>query len=397
MIDYGLKELATKVLQDADGGNYTYFAGAPCQSSNLSALAALGWAALGNQTRAYQELANLVEMRDDQGMIPALAFEYGAHKLDITPSDWGTKTSSDGRRISGIAGLPLGALALRLIYTVFPNKKMAEAFLPHLHASNVFYLTERNFQASQQPILIHPQETTRPSGFEWEASLSNISQDRETAERKLIQYGKDAHWHQFVLANQNQFRVLDPGATAILSMACHNVSEIAEEINEEIMAAESEMLAFSIAASLNARRKEALIPTDDLVYNTSDIYLSSSQALTLLSTSLAAPTLAHLRHHVLDGDLSHPYGLRSLPPSHPSYVSDSPDNGAVDLVATWLTIQGLRFHGEIAAAQTLKNSWLEGITLSQMKPYLDADKYLGLGDGSPALASLVLWEDHEQR
>ena len=298
---------AERVLRRNDNGSYTVPSRStyPHQWNWDSALAALGWAELDSE-RAWTELETLVKARDGRGMIPHIAFHTrvpdrldGRLRSMLTtvarpyarylpgPRWWGRRFSVDGRRISGITQPPLAASCARLVFEQHPDERRARALLHPLHAWHRFLLDERDPHGLGEPVLVHPWESGRDNALEWDGPLWRVLPEvavlhrRDTdsvdaAERPsdehyrrfltLVRHGTAIRWDQARLAREGEFRVLDPGFSAILARACLDLAWLAGELGEERIAAESAGAGERVAASLRARAgSDGLIRAVDLV------------------------------------------------------------------------------------------------------------------------------------
>ena len=124
-------------------------------------------------------------------------------------------------------------------------------------------------------MLVHPWESGRDNAVEWDGPLWRVVPEvavlhrRDTdsvdaAERPsdehyrrfltLVRRGTAIGWDQERLARAGQFRVLDPGFSAILARACFDLAELATELGEGRIAEESHAGSERVAASLRARR-----------------------------------------------------------------------------------------------------------------------------------------------
>ena len=208
-----------------------------------SALIALGWAEI-DPARAWTELETLAGARDEQGMIPHIAFRRTVlprltSRYLPGPRWWGRRVGADGRRISGITQPPLAASCLRLVFERHPDERRARALLAPFHDWHRFLLDARDPEGRGEPVLIHPWESGRDNAVEWDGPLWRVIPEvvvvrrRDTdsvdaAERPslehyrrfltLVRRGTAARWNQRELAMHGGLprarrRLLgDPGA-----------------------------------------------------------------------------------------------------------------------------------------------------------------------------------------
>ena len=412
---------AERVLRRNDNGSYTVPSRStyPHQWNWDSALAALGWAELDSQ-RAWPELETLVKARDGRGMIPHIAFHTrvpdrldGRLRSVLTtvarpyarylpgPRWWGRRYSVDGRRISGITQPPLAASCTRLVFEQHPDERRACALLHPLHAWHRFLLDERDPHGLGEPVLVHPWESGRDNALEWDGPLWRVLPEvavlhrRDTdsvdaAERPsdehyrrfltLVRHGTAIRWDQARLAREGEFRVLDPGFSAILARACLDLAWLAGELGDERIAAESAGAGERVAASLRARAgSDGLIRAVDLVDDSPLSATGAGSALAALTPGLDVGHVRALAAELLDGRLASPYGVRTLARDDPERSARNYWRGPVWANVTWLCARGLEAHGENTAAATLRARMLDAIEGGGMREYFVPDSGRGLG------------------
>jgi hypothetical protein len=419
-----LPAAAEGVLRENDNGGYTVPSRStyPHQWNWDSALAALGWAEL-DADRAWTELETLVRARDGGGMIPHIAFHTRIpDRLDgrlrglLTtvarpyarylpgPRWWGRRLALDGRRISGITQPPLAASSALLLFKRHPEERRARALLRPLLAWHRFLLEKRDPRGIGEPVLVHPWESGRDNALEWDGPLWRVLPEvavlhrRDTdsvdaAERPsdehyrrfltLVRHGTAIGWDQVRLAWAGEFRVLDPGFSAILARACFDLARLATELGEGRIADESDAGCERVASSLRARAgSDGLIRAVDMVDGSSLAATSAGSALAALTPGLAARHAHALAAAVTDGRLASPYGVRTLARDDPERSSRNYWRGPVWANITWLCAQGLEGQGERAAAATLRARMLEAIEGGGMREYFAPDSGRGLGTQS---------------
>ena len=412
---------AERVLRHNDNGGYTVPSRStyPHQWNWDSALAALGWAELDSE-RAWTELETLARTRDAGGMFPHIAFHTrvpdrlnGRLRSVLTtvarpyarympgPRWWGRRFAVDGRRISGITQPPLAASCARLVFEQHPDERRARALLGPLHAWHRFLLTERDPHGLGEPVLVHPWESGRDNALEWDGPLWRVLPEvavlhrRDTdsvdaAERPsdehyrrfltLVRHGTAIRWDQARLAREGEFRVLDPGFSAILARACLDLAWLAGELGEERIAGESGIAGERVAASLRARAgADGLIRAVDVVDDSPLAATGAGSALAALTPGLAPDHVRALAAAVLDGRLASPYGVRTLARDDPERSPRNYWRGPVWANVTWLCARGLEAHGESAAAAALRARMLEAIEGGGMREYFVPDSGRGLG------------------
>ena len=403
-----LRSAATGVLRANDGGNYTLPSRAtyPHQWNWDSALIALGWAEI-DPARAWTELETLAGARDEQGMIPHIAFRRTVlprltSRYLPGPRWWGRRVSADGRRISGITQPPLAASCLRLVFERHPDERRARALLAPFHDWHRFLLDARDPEGRGEPVLIHPWESGRDNAVEWDGPLWRVIPEvvvvrrRDTdsvdaAERPslehyrrfltLVRRGTAARWNQRELAMYGAFRVLDAGFSGILARACADLADLAEQIGEARIAEESRAAGERVAAALRARAgSDGLMRAVDAVDDSPLTATSAGSALALLSPGLGDKHIATARAAVLqDGLLASRYGVRSLDRRHPERNARNYWRGPVWANVTWLTARALALHGEPLAAEGLRDQMMKAIEGSGMREYFAPESGRGLG------------------
>src|SRR5919106_1055898 len=298
-----LRMSAENVLRGNDNGGYTVPSRAtyPHQWNWDSALAALGWVEL-DPARAWRELETLASARDQQGMIPHIAFHTrvpdrvnGRLRGALTtvarpyarylpgPRWWGRRLAVDGRRISGITQPPVAATCMRILFESRPDEARARALLTPLLGWHRFLLEERDPRGSGEPVLIHPWESGRENAVEWDAPLWR----GVAGGAVLVRRGTRVEWAQSRLARGGAFRVLDPGFSAILARACADLGWLAEELGEGRIAEESRAASARVADALRARADaDGLIRALDMTDETTLEVTSAGSALALLAPGL---------------------------------------------------------------------------------------------------------------
>jgi hypothetical protein len=401
-----LTAAAANVLRANDSGSYTVPSRSiyPHQWNWDSALAALGWAEL-DPGRAWTELETLAGARDARGMLPHIAFQRRLRVFSVryVPGArwWGRRVSADGRRISGITQPPVAATSLRLLFEEHPDERRARGLLGPLLAWHRFLLGERDPNGSGEPVLIHPWESGRDNAVEWDAPLWRVMPEvtvlhrRDTdsvdaAERPsdehyrrfltLVRRGTRAGWDQAELARNGAFRVLDPGFSAILARACHDLAAVSEALGESRIADESLRASERVAAALQARSDaDGLIRPLDVTDGSTMPLTSAGSALALLAPGLHDKEVAAARATVLHGALASRYGVRSLEAGHPERSARNYWRGPVWANVTWLTALGLDLHGEQRAAQALRERMMLAIEGDGMREYFAPESGRGLG------------------
>jgi hypothetical protein len=320
-----LRRHAERVLREDDAGAYTVPSRLtyPHQWNWDSALCALGWAEL-DAGRAWTELETLAGARDREGMVPHIAFSAprryrlpgaDAPRVAIAyaryspgPRWWGRRISADGRRITALTQPPLAATCMRLLFERHPDESRARRLLPAFAAWHRFLLDVRDPERLGEPVVIHPWESGRDNAVEWDVPLWRVvpevvvlrrpdERSVDPAERPsddhyrryltLVRRGTRVGWPQAKLARSGQFRVLDPGFSAILARACMDLSSLAAALGEPRRAEEQRAAGERVAAALRARADgDALIRPFDLVARAPLPVTGAGSALALLTPGI---------------------------------------------------------------------------------------------------------------
>ena len=415
-----LRAEAAAILRGNDAGRYTVpsLATYPHQWNWDSALSALGWAGL-DPDRAWTELESLLGARDGAGMVPHVAFRHTlAERLDerlpgplrlarprarYMPSArwWGRREGRDGRRISAITQPPVAATCARILFEEHPDEARARALLDPLAGWHRFLLEERDPDGLGEPVLIHPWESGRDNSVEWDVPLWRVLPEvfvlhrRDTlsveeAERPsddhyrryltLVRRGTDAGWPQGRLAREGPFRVLDPGFSAVLARACHDLSRLAGELGEGALEEESAEASGRVAAALRARTDpDGLLRAVDLTDGSVQSELTAGSAMALLAPGLEVRSLRAVRQLVLDGVLASPFGVRSLDGDHPELQPRNYWRGPVWANVTWLCAHAFSLHGDERTAAELRARMLAAVEGGGMREYFAPDSGRGRG------------------
>jgi hypothetical protein len=381
-----------------------------------SALAALGWLEL-DPARAWTELETLVGARDASGMLPHIAF--WTHAADRLPGGlwariarprarylpgprwWGRRRGADGRRVSAITQPPLAATCARLVFERNADEARARRLLRPLADWHRFLAEERDPLGIGEPVMIHPWETGRDNAVEWDEPLWRVNptvtvlkrRDTESvdaAERPsdehyrrfltLVWEGRRAGWPQRQLAAAGQFRALDPGFSAILARACHDLAWLAEQLGESRLAEQSRATCERVCEALRARvDHDGLIRAVDLVSGDTLAPVSAGSALAVLAPGLPERALAAAKGLVTAGALASDVGVRSLEHGHPELRPRNYWRGPVWANITWLSAHGLALYGEADAAAELSSRMLRAVEAGGMREYFRPDSGAGLG------------------
>ena len=436
-----LRAAAAAVLRANDAGRWTIPASRiyPHQWNWDSAICSLGWAEI-DPGRAWTELESLVGGRARDGMLPHIAFrrrEHGPgregpvlgrvavfHRTSYLPGAawWGDRRGVDGRPISGITQPPLAATCLRLVLERVPDERRATRLLWPLHEWHRFLLRERDPDGLGEPVLIHPWESGRDNAPEWDRPLFRVeprlmyvrrrdtahidAAERPSAEHykrylTLVVQGTDAGWPQRRLAASGPFRVLDPGFSAVLARACHDLSEVAGALGSDEIAGESAEFAERVAGALRRRAGAGGgITALDLVDGAALDAPSAGPALAVLAPGVDRATVEHTGH-LLVRELASRWGVRSYAERGPVWSPRNYWRGPVWANLTWLCALGFELHGETERAEALRAQVLRFAEEAGMREYVDPRTGHGLGarrfSWTAALTLRVLGDEGRRR
>ena len=226
----------------------------PAQWNWDSCLVALGFATL-DMNRAITEIETLFASQWDTGMVPHIVFHTADPAYNPGPSKWATGKTPP---TSGITQPPVAASALLKLWRLTENEAQRDrirALLPKVFASHEWFHRERDPQQQGIVVMIHPWESGRDNGAEWESPMNAVSgmdtlEDykqsdldhadplmRPTKEQydvfmRLVQDGVEADWDQVYLAQHGQFRVADVGMSMILLRANRDLAALADAVGD---------------------------------------------------------------------------------------------------------------------------------------------------------------------
>lgn len=422
-----LADRAAATLRANDAGAYTLPARDqyPHMWNWDSAFCALGWAAL-DPDRAWTEMESLLAAQDAEGLVPSIAYRPGAGGYAPHPEWWG-RTGGDGRAISAISQPPVAATCLRLLHGRHPAADRARALMAPLKRWHDFLLSRRDPFGLGEPTVIHPWESGRDNAAEWDAALAAVPAavrpedvQREdvlsvaAADRpkdadysgylSLVKLGQKCGWNQRELAASGWFRVLDPGFSAILARACHDLAALARELGDETLARRSAAQARRVSAALVARADggglvhavnlwPGVVRPRDLVGDRDLQPVGAGSALVLLAPELPGDMVGGLRDMVASGALASRFGVRSLQRDDPAFSPRRYWRGPVWANITWLCALGLDSHGEHDAAALLRERMLASAAAGGIREYVEPETGAGRGARDFSwTAALALWE-----
>ena len=427
-----LRARAAAVLRADDAGTYTVPSKLtyPHQWNWDSALAALGWAEL-DPPRAFLELETLMGGQYRDGLVPHIAFRPALSAPIGTPARlqlpngrgylpgpawWGRRSGADGRRISGITQPPLAATCLRLLFERTPVEPRARALLGPIARWHDFLLTDRDPAGRGEPVLIHPWESGRDNALEWDRPLSGVTPRLRMLRRRdtrsvdaierpndweyvrflsIVRNGTNVAWPQHDLAEGGEFRVLDPGFSAILARACADLAWLAEQLSETALAERSSEQSALVSDALRARADSTgMVWPVDLSDDEELQVVGAGSVLAALTPGLDGRMRDAIDRLVSEGGaLCSRVGVRSLDRGSPDLQPRCYWRGPTWTNITWLCALGLRAAGDEPAALDLGKRLRSAVEEGGMREYFEPETGDGLGAQDFAwTAALVLWE-----
>lgn len=401
-LDGALRSDAQRVLvaNSCDGYTKPSLSQYPHQWNWDSALNALGWVEISPE-RAYLELERLAGAQSPSGYLPHIAFDADSCDYFPGPEWWGRLKGADGRAISGITQPPVAATCLRLIFSRYPDPDRARPLLEVFQRYHDFLLGPRNPQGRDEPVVIHPWESGRDNSPEWDIPQARVRLRVQQLDRRdrihvaaaqrptdrdyriylsLVMAGAEVGWDQRHLACHGEFRVLDPGFSAILARACHDLAELAGRLGERSIRRRAQEHARRISRALAGREdRDGVVWPHDLVSNQTQRVLQAGSALTILDPYAGKRRLQVLRREILCGSLQSAFGVRSTQAGHPRMDPQRYWRGPCWVNVTWLCAQGLAWHGDRAGAQLLLWRIAQAVRKGGWREYFHPETGEGLG------------------
>lgn len=164
-----LRERAIEVLRKNDRGGYTVPAPQlyPHQWTWDSAFAAIGWATF-DLDRALSELEAVFEGQWDDGRVPHIRFRVDTADYFPGPKVWGRQQSSS------ITTPPVFAPAARRLVERGLAVQRIEPLLAAIDRSHRFFYAQRDPLGWNLAAVVHPWESGRDNGPEWDGPLSAV-------------------------------------------------------------------------------------------------------------------------------------------------------------------------------------------------------------------------------
>lgn len=259
-------ERAKVVMRDNDRGTYTVPTHGlyPFQWNWDSALSALGFAHF-DEPRAWTEVETLFAHQWDDGMVPHIIFHQMDDGYFPGPDVWSTNRPVP---TSGITQPPVAGFAINRIFDRSTDATAAErarTLLPKIHRWHQWFYRCRDPHGTGLVALIHPWESGRDNSVDWDAAFERVPTDgvgefvrRDTTHANpahrptdaqyqryiwLVQKFRSLGWDNTQLHDASPFRIVDPGFNAILIRSCQELSQLAQKLDEPMIAAEAATMA----------------------------------------------------------------------------------------------------------------------------------------------------------
>jgi hypothetical protein len=259
--DRALFANAEAILRDNDRGAYTVPTKGlyPFQWNWDSCLTALGQRHF-DEARAWTEIATLLAHQWPDGMVPHIVFHAPDEGYFPGPAVWATNRPTP---TSGITQPPvLGFVLLRLFSEARDKalaRERASALVPKADLWHRWFYANRDPEKTGLVAILHPWESGRDNSIDWDEALARVPtegvapyQRRDTqhvnaAERPtqaeydrylwLVQKFRSLGWDNAKLHEASAFKVVDPGFNAILIRSDEALSELAEALGFDDIAA----------------------------------------------------------------------------------------------------------------------------------------------------------------
>lgn len=240
-----LRDRAVEVLRGNDRGRYTVPAPRlyPHQWTWDSAFAAVGWATLDLE-RALVELEAVFSGQWEDGRVPHILFHVPTKDYFPGPEIWGRDASST------ISTPPVFALALRrLVERGLPAERVAP-LLPAVERAHLFFYRHRDPLDWSLAAVVHPWESGRDNGIEWDGAMAAIDPDSappfERVDKKFVaspeERPTDETYSRFIAIvdgirrsgfGAGPFAVYDPCTSALLAKGEEDLAWLAREAGVE--------------------------------------------------------------------------------------------------------------------------------------------------------------------
>jgi len=391
-----LIEQAKGILRRNDRGAYSVPTHGlyPFQWNWDSALTALGFAHF-DEARAWTEIQTLFAHQWDDGMVPHIIFHEQDEGYFPGPDVWGTGAAVP---TSGITQPPVAGFAARRMFDRAKDKALAteraRKLLPRIHAWHKWFFACRDPKGTGLVALIHPWESGRDNSIDWDDVFERVPTDdvqpfqrrdlqhadpdhRPTDEQYLryiwlVQRFRDLGWDNARLHDASPFQVVDPGFNAILQRSCADLADLADQLTEPGIAAESRALARTGRAAMET------LWSDDygqyLCYDRSAGQLIDSPSIGgLLAVFAEVPgdrsSAIARRIDALSGMCT--YLVPSHDPGSPEFDGRRYWRGPVWLIVNYMISDGLYNAGQVAMADRIRQDCLRLIRESGFAEYYD--------------------------
>jgi hypothetical protein len=403
--DAHLREQARAVLEGNHRAHYTVPAEGlyPYQWCWDSGPIALGWAALGELDRAWDELESLLGAQWESGMIPHIVFWEPGDDYFPGPAVWRT-----GRRpaTTGITQPPLPITAAARVFTSDPDRRRAEERMRRCWPRLVDWLhwIERARTGPHgASVIVHPWESGMDNAPSWDEPLDAVPEATDVhLERRDVgtvaaaQRPTDRQYRQFVgivatlrdhgwdterQVVDGPFAVEDVAFTAIAARAAADLAAVAPalDVDPDPLDAIAGRLRAGVAA-LWDEELEWFLPRD--VVTGRSLGPRSIGGLTALwggaATTEQAERLARrVRSWSEEGALR--YGVPTCDPGSEAFDAERYWRGPVWVLTNWLTADGLAGSGHRDLAEEIRCWTLELVRRSGFSEYYDPRTGAGVG------------------
>ncbi|WP_435165657.1 MGH1-like glycoside hydrolase domain-containing protein [Falsirhodobacter sp. 1013] len=240
---------ALDILSAADRGTWTAPDGAP-QDALTSAFVVRALS-VAHPDRAWAELESLLAAQWPDGMVPHLVYHQPTEAFPASGL-WVT-----GRPVttSGLTALPIWGSVLRRLHERAPDAARARAALTVIDRWHGWFGTHRDPQGTGLFAILHPWESGRPDAPEWQVPFSRVPTEgvasylpaaAPAAQARsvwLIERFRSLGWETPELHDTSPFRVVDPGANAVLIRSCEDLAALADALEEPEMAEGNRLIA----------------------------------------------------------------------------------------------------------------------------------------------------------